>query len=429
MKGEECMGCDEKGWKLSQFERNKFFYGKLMRASDFKAEQEFFIGKQRLINRLIHGSGVVCGLQVEAINETIKLNPGVAIDCWGREIIVPETADIINTNDLYEKETLYVLLKYDCSETDKLPAISSESGSEENCVYYRLLETYKIETAKELPEGCVPSDFGLCKSWADYLNKQNTEKFDNYWKCNEYKEGPAVVIAAIRKKDENIEIDDTIKIKNEKDETEFKKNRVFSNPRLYQLIKCLNNKKPIKDPEIVEKVPEYNLEKDLTIIEESGPTDLITLEEFLQNGGDISLTFSKKVLEKTVNRDTFEVFVLKPKDHHNKDTGKHDDVIYYYQRVNGEITNQILEDGRHKFIFRPTDVSKDIISEYVEIKEGLTRGKAKEIKILVKIKCDFIHDDRKAVAGRNLMGGGKSGLNLQGYNIQGGLYEWWFYVY
>jgi hypothetical protein len=37
------------------FEKNKYFYGKLMTVRDFEAEQEYFDGKRYLINRLLHG--------------------------------------------------------------------------------------------------------------------------------------------------------------------------------------------------------------------------------------------------------------------------------------------------------------------------------------------------------------------------------------
>ena len=46
---------------LRQFERNKYFYGKLMTVSDFELEQEYFNGKRYLLNRLIHGKGLLFG--------------------------------------------------------------------------------------------------------------------------------------------------------------------------------------------------------------------------------------------------------------------------------------------------------------------------------------------------------------------------------
>ena len=62
-----------------------------MTASDFESEQQYLNGKRHLINRLIHGNGIVCGLQVnsfQAQDLTASLSVGVALDCLGREIIV-----------------------------------------------------------------------------------------------------------------------------------------------------------------------------------------------------------------------------------------------------------------------------------------------------------------------------------------------------
>ncbi|RIK74672.1 hypothetical protein DCC62_14805, partial [candidate division KSB1 bacterium] len=46
------------------FERNNYFYSKLMTVRDFFAEQRYFNEKRWLMNRMISGWGVVCGLDV-----------------------------------------------------------------------------------------------------------------------------------------------------------------------------------------------------------------------------------------------------------------------------------------------------------------------------------------------------------------------------
>ena len=77
--------------RLTQFERNRYFYGKLMTATDFESEQEYFNKKRYLLNRLIHGSGIVCGLQASSFNDkksSVILSSGVALDCLGQEVIV-----------------------------------------------------------------------------------------------------------------------------------------------------------------------------------------------------------------------------------------------------------------------------------------------------------------------------------------------------
>jgi len=72
------------------FERNNYFYGKQFTVRDLVQEQSYFNDKRHLINRMILGWGVVCGLEVSWHEKSGRLmvSPGMAIDCCGREIIV-----------------------------------------------------------------------------------------------------------------------------------------------------------------------------------------------------------------------------------------------------------------------------------------------------------------------------------------------------
>ena len=82
---------------LSAPRRNRFFHGKMMDVHHFELETEYGMGMRRLLNRLVTGSGVVCGLDVEAGDDgcSVEVTAGVAIDRWGREIVVPaRTASI-----------------------------------------------------------------------------------------------------------------------------------------------------------------------------------------------------------------------------------------------------------------------------------------------------------------------------------------------
>ena len=73
------------------FERNRYFYGKLLTVRDFEVEQRYHCTKRELLNRLVHGAGVVCGLGVTASDEsTLMIESGMALDYQGREIVLPE---------------------------------------------------------------------------------------------------------------------------------------------------------------------------------------------------------------------------------------------------------------------------------------------------------------------------------------------------
>jgi hypothetical protein len=49
---------------IPEFKRLNYFYGQMLGANDFRAEQDYFREKMKLHNRCLHGYGVVCGLKV-----------------------------------------------------------------------------------------------------------------------------------------------------------------------------------------------------------------------------------------------------------------------------------------------------------------------------------------------------------------------------
>ena len=72
--------------------RNRYYYGKLLDAYHLELEQSYGNSKRWLLNRLSLGAGVLCGLGVRLTpdRKRVRVLPGVAIDYWGREIIVPQ---------------------------------------------------------------------------------------------------------------------------------------------------------------------------------------------------------------------------------------------------------------------------------------------------------------------------------------------------
>lgn len=84
-----CVECD-----APQLARNCYFTGKLLVERDFTDEQRYFLGKERRHNQALHGTGVACGLKVVqhpnpgCRNQYVLIEPGIAIDCCGREIVV-----------------------------------------------------------------------------------------------------------------------------------------------------------------------------------------------------------------------------------------------------------------------------------------------------------------------------------------------------
>jgi hypothetical protein len=145
---------------LRAFERNHYFYGMLLDVYHFERETNYFNAKRRLLNRLVSGYGVVCGLDVEPGPEPnqIVVTPGVAIDKWGYEIIIPKKtnpitipADLMGrvagsyTQQKAEEETgVHVLICYHECESDPSPVLAGDCYSTQVCAPSTTREQYKI---------------------------------------------------------------------------------------------------------------------------------------------------------------------------------------------------------------------------------------------------------------------------------------------
>jgi hypothetical protein len=74
---------------LTPPERGHYFFGQALGVDDFQAEQDYGLGKHRRHHRFLHGWGVVCGLGVTGdAGGTVTVQPGLAVDPWGREVVV-----------------------------------------------------------------------------------------------------------------------------------------------------------------------------------------------------------------------------------------------------------------------------------------------------------------------------------------------------
>ena len=72
--------------------RPNFFAGRLLTADDLRDEQEYHREKHRRHLQMLHGFGVVDGLEVGVASDgtTISIEPGVAIDAYGREVVLDD---------------------------------------------------------------------------------------------------------------------------------------------------------------------------------------------------------------------------------------------------------------------------------------------------------------------------------------------------
>ena len=138
-----------KNKKYYPFERNHYFYGKLLTVRDFEDEQRYMNDKRRINNVLTKGAGVISGLSTVMIDEkTISLETGMALDYMGREIIGPESVTKkLNVLDGFKEiknyENVYLCLEYAEKKKDKVHSIT-ESTSAEEVDYNRVEESYHL---------------------------------------------------------------------------------------------------------------------------------------------------------------------------------------------------------------------------------------------------------------------------------------------
>ena len=134
--------------RLRQFERNKYFYGKLMTVSDFESEQTYHNDKRHLINRLIHGEGIICGLHVRNLKDwSVTLSPGIALDCMGQEIVVSKneerlvSTDKVNPTQSSSSSNIGIFIKRKDEGKDPLPQTFS---NEQACMDSKIQEDFEV---------------------------------------------------------------------------------------------------------------------------------------------------------------------------------------------------------------------------------------------------------------------------------------------
>lgn len=132
------------------FERNHYFYGKLLTSRDFQSEQRYFNDKRRFLNRVLYGSGVICGLNVVAADDmSLILQSGAALDAGGREIVVPETQVMkLSTIPGYQElktDYAYLGIRYRESFSDPVYAVmdAPEHGGDAK-EYNHIREGYEL---------------------------------------------------------------------------------------------------------------------------------------------------------------------------------------------------------------------------------------------------------------------------------------------
>lgn len=199
-----CPECD-----IGPFQRNHYFTGKLLVERDFTDEQRYVIDKLRLHHQGLHGTGVVCGLKItphqneDCRDRYVCIEPGSAVDCCGREILLLErecidlsrleavqalTAAAEAENGDAEPHTLQICIRYRECPTEEIPVLYDECGcNSTQCAPNRILESWQIEVLVD-PDPHTPAT--LEEPCCDHL-------WDSLAGCPSCEQGDCIVLATI----------------------------------------------------------------------------------------------------------------------------------------------------------------------------------------------------------------------------------------
>lgn len=186
--GGVCVECD-----IPQLARNNYFTGKLLVERDFTDEQRYLLGKLRRHNQRLHGWGAVCGLKVKqhptCPDRFVIIEPGTAIDCCGREIVVGmeeyfdfEAQFLANWQkqngpnsqpDPTLKHKLQICVSYKECGTEDIPALFDDCSCDAtSCQPNRILDSYGFDVLID-PKPTATDGQGIDVNWSCTIGLAN----------------------------------------------------------------------------------------------------------------------------------------------------------------------------------------------------------------------------------------------------------------
>lgn len=203
------------GAAIASFSRPRYFYGQLLDVHHFESEQEYFKRKLWLLNRMVSGYGVVCGLDVQVGDDgkSVVVAPGLALDKCGREIVVPcrskkiaidpappkdpEKKDQYKEEGCCDDDWVHLVICYHECRTDPEPVLTGGCDDSERCASGAVRETYELRLepgrAPEIPVDCTIPNLikGNCVNYralAEWVSQP----------CEEHRD-PCITLANIRR--------------------------------------------------------------------------------------------------------------------------------------------------------------------------------------------------------------------------------------
>ena len=154
------------------FDRLNYYYGQLLSAADFLAEQRYFREKLKLHHRCLHGYGVVCGLEVRVpapatpplTTPVVEVSPGLAIDPEGNELVsagpitVPDVLALLSAAERAALPStgagvpVWVALRYhERGIEPSRPVLPDACGAAADCLYGKTREQVCVTATTTAP--------------------------------------------------------------------------------------------------------------------------------------------------------------------------------------------------------------------------------------------------------------------------------------
>ena len=121
--------------------RVQYFNQQFLRTQDFTDEQAYHLEMRRRHNIAHHGWGIVQGLRILLEEDGLFVQPGIAVDGYGRELVLPERLRLPTTEfTAKQSDELEVWLVYARFGSDEAPAGFQACDQEAGQAYYRWQE-------------------------------------------------------------------------------------------------------------------------------------------------------------------------------------------------------------------------------------------------------------------------------------------------
>ena len=149
--------------ETQSLKRLRFSTGQVLTAENL--EQQYFREKLKRHNRTLHGFGIVSGLKVSVQMGQIIVEPGLALDCEGNELVVLSAQPVVDSPAIDALRAVFVSVRYVETETDEIPVVPNEPAttSIENCTEpSTITEGVAIEVT---PDNCNRSHRHLHARW------------------------------------------------------------------------------------------------------------------------------------------------------------------------------------------------------------------------------------------------------------------------